>query len=583
MRKRTYLAILFIFLFGFIFGCGRKKGGILPPPIGTGTLEINFYWETGKALDQNASFLVVLISGESLSQPETFTINKDQIKNNEFILKKEIPPGKLRILIQAFDSAENLLNKISFETDIKENLISKELVSLSLGNLTSFKIIPESVEVKAGETYQFLVVGKDSEGNFWKLMEASWSLQGDIGTIDSNGILSAATKVNKGNVTAKISDFQCSSNVEIVPNDPVNIYITPNMLFIRVNESWSFSAYGEDAYGNKILEGFKWKVEGGIGDISSGDIPSVGIFTAKNCGYGQVFASLGDKEAVSRISVVERGYYCFDGKFFGGFSYPMGITVGKNYLWICDYGNNRIQKFNFDWNCVQIIGVGGNPIGVTLDKDENIYVVLHPQHQIKKYDKNGSFIKSWGSYGSDPGKFSHPCGISLDHSGNYLYVADRNNHRIQKFDLDGNFQYLSSPTLRLNYPFSLAVNEKGEIFVTDTENRRIIKFNQNFTILDYWGIEGNEAGAFRYPRGIAIDHDGNVLVLDEGKHSILIFDQKGKFIYEFGNYGEGDGQFRTPRGLGIIPNRYLLISDCENHRILRYIPLKGGSINVSVE
>ena len=54
------------------------------------------------------------------------------------------------------------------------------------------------------------------------------------------------------------------------------------------------------------------------------------------------------------------------------------------------------------------------------------------------FDKNGNFIKSWGKLGTEPGEFSLPHAIALDSKGR-LYVADRNNVRIQVFDQNGNF------------------------------------------------------------------------------------------------------------------------------------------------
>jgi DNA-binding beta-propeller fold protein YncE len=53
-------------------------------------------------------------------------------------------------------------------------------------------------------------------------------------------------------------------------------------------------------------------------------------------------------------------------------------------------------------------------------------------NRIQKFDSNGVFITKWGSYGSGDGQFYHPQGVSVDSAGN-VYVADTDNHRIQKF------------------------------------------------------------------------------------------------------------------------------------------------------
>ncbi|HEY6213562.1 MAG TPA: peptidyl-alpha-hydroxyglycine alpha-amidating lyase family protein [Vicinamibacterales bacterium] len=79
---------------------------------------------------------------------------------------------------------------------------------------------------------------------------------------------------------------------------------------------------------------------------------------------------------------------------------------------------------------------------VAWDRAGNIYVadgvsVQGGNARVAKFDKDGHFIKSWGSRGSEPGQFNSLHGIALDAQGN-VYVADAGNKRIQVFDGDGN-------------------------------------------------------------------------------------------------------------------------------------------------
>ena len=74
------------------------------------------------------------------------------------------------------------------------------------------------------------------------------------------------------------------------------------------------------------------------------------------------------------------------------------------------------------------------------DSAGNIYVSDgYGNSRVAKFDKNGKFIKSWGSTGAEPGQFNALHGIALDAQGN-VYVADTGNKRIQVFDGDGNFK-----------------------------------------------------------------------------------------------------------------------------------------------
>jgi len=80
------------------------------------------------------------------------------------------------------------------------------------------------------------------------------------------------------------------------------------------------------------------------------------------------------------------------------------------------------------------------PTDVAWDAAGNIYVADgYGNSRIAKFDKNGKFVKSWGSRGTEQGQFNTPHGLAVDAQGN-VYVADMGNKRIQVFDGDGNFK-----------------------------------------------------------------------------------------------------------------------------------------------
>jgi DNA-binding beta-propeller fold protein YncE len=74
-----------------------------------------------------------------------------------------------------------------------------------------------------------------------------------------------------------------------------------------------------------------------------------------------------------------------------------------------------------------------NPaLGIAPDSSDNIYVADWGNNRIQKFDSNGNFITKWGTQGSGDGQFDEPTGIAIDSSGN-VYVVDRGNSRIQVF------------------------------------------------------------------------------------------------------------------------------------------------------
>jgi DNA-binding beta-propeller fold protein YncE len=73
------------------------------------------------------------------------------------------------------------------------------------------------------------------------------------------------------------------------------------------------------------------------------------------------------------------------------------------------------------------------PHGVAVDGQDTVYVADRDNHRIQQFTSSGSFLRKWGSRGSNIGQFDSPWGIAVDDLGN-VYVADSFNDRIQRFD-----------------------------------------------------------------------------------------------------------------------------------------------------
>jgi predicted DNA-binding antitoxin AbrB/MazE fold protein len=136
------------------------------------------------------------------------------------------------------------------------------------------------------------------------------------------------------------------------------------------------------------------------------------------------------------------------------------------------------------------------------------------------------FETTWGSEGSGDGQLYYPEGVALDTSGN-VYVADRVNHRIQKFTSDGTFLTTwgsqGSGDGQFDFPYGVAVDASGNVYVADIYNYRIQKFTSYGTFLTKWGSLGSGDGQFANPMGVAVDSSGNVYVADTWNHRIQKF------------------------------------------------------------
>jgi DNA-binding beta-propeller fold protein YncE len=190
-------------------------------------------------------------------------------------------------------------------------------------------------------------------------------------------------------------------------------------------------------------------------------------------------------------------------------------------------------------------------------------------------DPPPEFLAEWGSYGLADGQFRYPHGVAVDSTGN-VYVVDTDNNRIQKFDADGTFLTTwgsyGMGGGRFCYPRGVAVDGEGNIYVADMYNHRIQKFDADGNLLTKWGSYGLGNGRFRYPYGVAVDSEDNIYVADMYNNRIQKFDADGNFLTKWGSIGSGDAQFRYPRGIAVDGEDNIYVADMFNYRIQKFDP-----------
>jgi peptidylamidoglycolate lyase len=135
-----------------------------------------------------------------------------------------------------------------------------------------------------------------------------------------------------------------------------------------------------------------------------------------------------------------------------------------------------------------------------------------------------------GGKGSNPGEFNIPHSITLDSTGN-VYVADRENSRIQVFSMDGKFLKQIHPA-GLNKLYSVAINQADQqLFATDylsildvmIKGSDIYEFDSSGNMLNKFGRSGNYSGPVCRYHDMAMDREGNIYVCDILKNSIQKF------------------------------------------------------------
>ena len=137
------------------------------------------------------------------------------------------------------------------------------------------------------------------------------------------------------------------------------------------------------------------------------------------------------------------------------------------------------------------------PTELAVDSQGNVYVIDGDNHRVQKFDKDGNFVLSWGGLGAMDGKFlfhTNPDGfygaITVDENDD-VYVGDHHN-RIQKFDSNGTFLMKFGGTGYDDGEFAvlgwIAVESQGNIFTTDWSQNNVQKFDSKGTFLQQWDV-----------------------------------------------------------------------------------------------
>ena len=151
--------------------------------------------------------------------------------------------------------------------------------------------------------------------------------------------------------------------------------------------------------------------------------------------------------------------------------------------------------------CVAIHNNGDICVG---SRDNCIYV----------FDQTGQLKNTIGSSGSGDGQFCNPSGISI--KGEVLYVADTENHRVQKLTSSGRFLRKfgkeGSGQGQFNCPLAVIIDSNNKLIVSDCDNCRIQIFNENGGWLLTIDVKGSGNHSFQSPWGLALDPQGNIHV-----------------------------------------------------------------------
>lgn len=268
---------------------------------------------------------------------------------------------------------------------------------------------------------------------------------------------------------------------------------------------------------------------------------------------------------------------------------PNGVAVDKSgNIYIADTGNHRVAVFSprgnyrFSFGSKDVKAKSERlkkkellaPLNIAVDDDYNIYVASSLAGKLSVFDRNGKFkrrvlvpdlikiaIKGNRLYATTPGEL-----LVMNLKGKVLKRIGAKGRKVGQFEL----------------PNGLALDKKGNIFVSDSQNMRLQIFDKKGKLIGGRGTppkDMNDAERlFGLGLGLALDDQENVYVVDAFHHSVRVFSHDGADYGEYGRQGDLDGQFNYPSDIVFLGAGAFAVADKWNDRVqvVRIIPTAKG-------
>ena len=259
---------------------------------------------------------------------------------------------------------------------------------------------------------------------------------------------------------------------------------------------------------------------------------------------------------------------------------PVGVAVTPDgsRIYVSQSNDARVVKvFDASGNEVATLDPGDGsldhvPVYIAIDPiSSEVYVSDRLAGAIYVYTKDNAFARKFAA----PAELGawQPLGITFDAAGNF-YVTNLAGEAatVLQFDRTGAIVRTLGAAEGMSFPNGVAVDKDGYVYVTDSNNGRLLVFGKEGTVVARIG-RGADAGKLGLPRGIAVDEKGRVFIVDTTGQGVQVDkayaagSQRLEFVGFVGTQGVGNGQFSFPNGVAVDARGRIYVSDSSNNRV----------------